>query len=58
MTDREIELQPAVVDDAMVKRFLEAFQNTPGDEAIEASEKVVRRWLAAALDIQHKEPTT
>ena len=50
--------QPAAVDEAMVQRFLEAFQNTPGDEAIDANEKVVRRWLAAALDIQHQEPTT
>lgn len=50
--------QPAVVDGAMVKRFLEALQNTPGDEAIDADEKVVRRWLAAALATQHQEPTT
>lgn len=50
--------QPAAVDEAMVKRFLEAFQNTPGDEAIGADEKVVRRWLAAALATQHQEPTT
>jgi len=50
--------QPAAVDGAMVKRFLEAFQNTPGDEAIDADEKVVRRWLAAALATQHQEPTT
>ena len=34
MTDREIELRPAVVDDEMVRRFLRAFQNTPGDEAL------------------------
>lgn len=32
--------QPAAVDEAMVKRFLEAFQNTPGDEAIAADEVV------------------
>lgn len=57
MTDREIELRPAVVDDEMVRRFLRAFQNTPGDEALDANETVVRRWLAAALDIQHREPT-
>lgn len=50
--------QRAAVDAAMVKRFLEAFQNTPGDEAIGADEKVVRRWLAAALATQHQEPTT
>lgn len=48
--------QPAAVDEAMVKRFLEAFQNTPGDEAIAADEKVVRRWLAAALATQQQEP--
>lgn len=44
-----IDAQPAAVDEAMVKRFLEAFQNTPGDEAIGADEKVARRWLTAAL---------
>lgn len=44
--------QPAAVDGVMVSRFLEAFRNTDGDEAIDADEKVAHRWLTAALAAQ------
>lgn len=46
--------QPAAVDEAMVARFLNAFRNTPGDEAIGADEKVARRWLTAAIAAQQQ----
>ena len=47
--------QPAAVDEAMVARFLKAFCDTPGDEAIGADEKVARRWLTAALAAYRKQ---